>query len=403
MGCFFEGVCCAMGFSQKSSYEKINGKKDSRRLRRSSLGRGEMGLAGRSVNSVESKVTSRGNKVQTDGSKIPLQLNLRRDELVEVRSEAEILATLDSQGALDALPFMPEMLQHCGKRFRVFHRADKACDTIRRTGLNRRMTNTVYLKELRCNGEGHGGCQAACLIFWKEAWLKRVREGNAVEEGAFSDAGSSEAGVLSDPDSVVWRATQVEGRPDGKAVTYSCQATRMVEASSDMSPANVFQYVRDIWWGNAGIGEVLRALAIEVYNRIQRWRRGGQYPYLSGRGGDQPSAGLSLQAGELVQVRSKEEILETVNSALRNRNLTFDLEMLRYCGGTYPVLKRVEKIINESTGKMMKLPSDCIILDGVVCVGEYHGFCKRSIYPYWREIWLRRVDGSKGADKGRAG
>jgi len=63
----------------------------------------------------------------------------------------------------------------------------------------------------------------------------------------------------------------------------------------------------------------------------------------------------------------------------------------------------VDKIINEATGKMMKLPSDCIILDGVVCVGEYHGFCKRSIYPYWREIWLRRIDSVKGAGEGSSG
>ena len=34
-------------------------------------------------------------------------LNLRAGDLVEVRSEREILATLDDTGALDALPFMP--------------------------------------------------------------------------------------------------------------------------------------------------------------------------------------------------------------------------------------------------------------------------------------------------------
>lgn len=46
-------------------------------------------------------------------------LNLRVGELVEVRSEAEILATLDENGELENLPFMPEMLQFCGQRFRV--------------------------------------------------------------------------------------------------------------------------------------------------------------------------------------------------------------------------------------------------------------------------------------------
>ena len=40
----------------------------------------------------------------------------------------------------------------------------------------------------------------------------------------------------------------------------------------------------------------------------------------------------------------------------------------------------------------MKTP--CIILDSVVCQSRYSHcrmFCPRSIYSYWREIWLERV------------
>ena len=36
--------------------------------------------------------------------------SLRAGDVVEVRSLDEILATLDEQGELDALPFMPEMV-----------------------------------------------------------------------------------------------------------------------------------------------------------------------------------------------------------------------------------------------------------------------------------------------------
>jgi hypothetical protein len=39
-------------------------------------------------------------------------LNLRCGELVEVRSEEEILATLDANGDREGLPFMPEMLRY---------------------------------------------------------------------------------------------------------------------------------------------------------------------------------------------------------------------------------------------------------------------------------------------------
>src|SRR5689334_21416402 len=95
----------------------------------------------------------------------------RVGDWVEVRSAAEILATLDQEARLDGLPFMPEMLQFCGKRFRVGASAHKTCDTIS-TFKGRRMRDAVHLAGLRCDGQGHGGCQASCLIFWKHAWLK---------------------------------------------------------------------------------------------------------------------------------------------------------------------------------------------------------------------------------------
>ena len=104
---------------------------------------------------------------------------LRPGDIVELRPAAEILATLDESGALDNMPFMPEMLQYVGRRFTVSRRVEKICDTIAATG-SRRVYDTVYLEDLRCDGSGHGGCQAGCRIYWKEAWLRRV-DGRAAE------------------------------------------------------------------------------------------------------------------------------------------------------------------------------------------------------------------------------
>src|SRR4029077_7857908 len=61
-------------------------------------------------------------------------LDLKPGEWVEVRGLTEILATLDEQGRLSALSFMPEMERFCGRRFRVSRRADKACDRVRKSG-----------------------------------------------------------------------------------------------------------------------------------------------------------------------------------------------------------------------------------------------------------------------------
>jgi hypothetical protein len=75
--------------------------------------------------------------------------------------------------------------------------------------------------------------------------------------------------------------------------------------------------------------------------------------------------------------------------------------MVPYCGkGPIRVLCRVEKLINEKTGEMMKLKNPCIILDGVTCSGNYltqRMFSPRREYMYFREIWLERF--SEAASK----
>jgi hypothetical protein len=55
------------------------------------------------------------------------------------------------------------------------------------------------------------------------------------------------------------------------------------------------------------------------------------------------------------------------------------------------VLRRVDRCIDENTGRLLEMKNPCIILDNVVCEGAYNVNCPRSIYAFWREIWLERV------------
>ena len=87
----------------------------------------------------------------------------------------------------------------------------------------------------------------------------------------------------------------------------------------------------------------------------------------------------------------------------KNPGVAWDAEMVSYCGGTYRVLKRVTRIVDERTGKMQEMKTPCIILDSVVFHARYSGcrmFCPRQIYPYWREIWLERVESCEAAGAG---
>ena len=97
---------------------------------------------------------------------------MHANDWVEVRSKQEILETLDKNGRLDGMPFMPQMFEYCGKRFKVLKSAHKACDPVY-TMASRGVEDAVHLN-LRCNGQAYGGCQAGCRLFWKEAWLKPV-------------------------------------------------------------------------------------------------------------------------------------------------------------------------------------------------------------------------------------
>lgn len=101
-------------------------------------------------------------------------LNLQQGELVEIRSEQEILATLDEKGKLRGLSFMPEMKKYCGKRFRVYKRLEKI--TLETTGEMRKIKDTVLLEGALCDGSAHFGCDRSCFCFWREAWLKRIND-----------------------------------------------------------------------------------------------------------------------------------------------------------------------------------------------------------------------------------
>jgi hypothetical protein len=343
---------------------------------------------------------------------------LNAGEWVEVRSREEILQTLDKNGRLEEMPFMPEMFSFCGKRFRVFKRAHKTCDTVN-DYKGRKMNSAVHLEGIRCNGSAHGGCEAACLIFWKEAWLKRASDSSQTP-ATYPDKNSEHRTGCTEADVIAGATASPVG--DGNDPAYVCQATQVPAASEPLPWWNLQQYVEDYFSGNVGLGRMLRGIFYMGYNgligariglgSILRWlydkwakafgwspypRRWGQIP----PGERTPDARLNLQPGDWVRVKSYQEILATLDQSNKNRGLYFDAEMVPFCGGTYRVLNRVTRIVNEKTGKMQEFKNPCIILEGGMCEARYSEcrlFCPRAIYSYWREIWLERVPEASAAN-----
>jgi len=340
---------------------------------------------------------------------------LKAGDWVEVRSLEEILSTLDTKGCLESMPFMPEMVRYAGRRFRVFKRAHRSCDTIDYIG-GLHLKRAVHLEGLRCDGGAHGGCEARCLLFWKEAWLKKVdgSEDFSVTRGSATPCDTRTVAVAT-----LLGGTRKAGETaDSPDPTYVCQATTLLDASVRLRRWDLLPYVEDLVSGNIRLGQMLRSFAfvpfsfvaggryglgtplIALYDLIQRIIGGTPYPELRGKipkGGKTPARRLDLRPGEFVRVRTLTEILETIDEALRNRGMGWHTEMVRMTDRTFRVAGRIEKIINEKTGKMIRMKSDVIILEDGECRAQFinncRRFCPRSVYHYFREIWLERVPG----------
>jgi hypothetical protein len=335
---------------------------------------------------------------------IPARLGLRTGDWVVVRSKEEILSTLDGKGRLEELPFQPEMIAFCGRRMRVAKVAHKTCDNIKKSG-GRRMENAVHLEGGRCDGSAHGGCQADCVFFWKESWLCREPDAPI----AVPDVACTEADVV--------RGARARGSETSDDPAWVCQTTKLYDATTLLHWWDVRQYVRDVTSGNhsawhmikllifagyrklVGLGVGYRLL-IGAFNAFQKLFGGKPYPIGQGKipdGKPTPVEILDLKPGEWVEIKPQNEILATITHKGFNRGMRYDMEMSKYCGNRYRVQMRIEKLINEVTGKMMTMKNPCIQLENVYCRAECTNQrlgCPRASNTYWREIWLRRVNES---------
>jgi hypothetical protein len=153
---------------------------------------------------------------------------------------------------------------------------------------------------------------------------------------------------------------------------------------------------------------VLRAFVAGLFNRLQNastrvlprrfWFRGGlRWGFVVGSLTKTPTGHTDLRPGELVRIKPKAEIMLTLSKDRRNRGLGFEEEMARHCGREARVLRRVDRCIEEATGRMLQMKNPCIVLEGIVCEGAYSANCPRSICAFWREIWLDRIDEPGGS------
>jgi len=176
-------------------------------------------------------------------------------------------------------------------------------------------------------------------------------------------------------------------QPSTTGTCAACQSTHGdLIASSSRSLAPTPMLV--LWWSlrRRGIPATVHLVSSKVRRMYRRDQ--GQTTLVNKKDSPCCQEELNLQRGELVQVKSEQEICETLDEHGRHRGLLWMPVMARFCGNTYRIHKRLETIMLESTGELRRV-RNTVLLENVMCEDLYG--CDRSCFHYWREAWLRRV------------
>jgi hypothetical protein len=138
----------------------------------------------------------------------------------------------------------------------------------------------------------------------------------------------------------------------------------------------------------------LRRRARGARYRLRRsWLRLlGHSPAL--RSGQPDFPAPALAAGDVVRVRSADEIRQTLDARGYYRGCGFAVQMFQYAGQTHRVLRRVERFFDEKQFRMLKA-RNLVLLEGLHCDGSHlpdtQG-CDRLCYFFWRTEWLEKLE-----------
>jgi hypothetical protein len=107
---------------------------------------------------------------------------------------------------------------------------------------------------------------------------------------------------------------------------------------------------------------------------------------------------VPLLAGDVVRVRSREEIQATLDPFNELKGCAMLEYMWQYCGTTQRVLQPVERFLDERDYKVKK-SRGVILLEGVICRGTpVFGRCDRCCFLFWREEWLEKIAAPQPAE-----
>jgi hypothetical protein len=146
------------------------------------------------------------------------------------------------------------------------------------------------------------------------------------------------------------------------------------------------------------VQRIKRGLALPWNHHVKKWLKKMYALYIRWRA---PSSAqiaarhfaptVPFRQGELVRVRTCEEIDSTLDPFRELKGCAFLPDMYQYCGTQQRVLKSMQHFMDERDYSL-KRARGVILLEGVICSGTpVFGPCDRCCFLFWREEWLERI------------
>jgi len=102
--------------------------------------------------------------------------------------------------------------------------------------------------------------------------------------------------------------------------------------------------------------------------------------------------GHDLVVGDLVEIRTWEEIRSTLDERGCLEQLPFMPEMHAMCGRRAHVFRCMHRLFDYRKTRRMRHMDGAVLLVGAVCDGSSHGACEAACHTIWKSAWLRRVE-----------
>lgn len=264
---------------------------------------------------------------------------------------------------------MNRMFSFCSQTYQVKKTVHNFFDEYRyklyKTGLP-----FYILDGLLCDGAdepSHQQCDRSCYFLWHEDWLEGISNLHLPKTKGIH---------ANKPDAVANEITQpVQEIP-------FCQLTNIHDLAQKNSWFNDFFQMRT---------KILRTWKRTLrfgWNRLSRQLR----PSPRAESLKEDIDG-SIQEGDIVKIKSWDELRKLLDDRGRYRRLFFINEMYEFCDKEYIVLKVIDSYYDEARNKMCK-SKNVVILEDVECSGRqrlYRTECDRSCFFFWHTAWLKKT------------